>query len=115
MTTLADLTSALTTAGVTRVYKLNAVPASPTYPYAVVGLGSPDKIARTTNGDAADLYRATVQFFGHTHDSVLALATTGDLDGTYIDGYLVERELGTPPYRDPDDSGVLSILHTYRL
>lgn len=114
MTTLTDVVTAVTTAGVTRAYKLGAVPASPAYPYAVVGVGSPEKVARSTNGDAADLHRATVQFFGRTHDAVLDLATVGDLDGTYLGGNLVTRELGTTPYRDPDDAGVLSILHTYR-
>ena len=99
----------------TRVYKLGSVPSSPPYPYAVVGLGTPDKIARTGDGTAADLARFTVQFFGRTLDAVLDIATKADLDGTFIDGRLCVRELTTSPYRDPDDSGVLAILHTYQL
>lgn len=114
MTTLASLVTAVTSAGATRSYKLGAVPASPTYPYAVVGLSTPDKIARGADGRAADLNRFTVQFFSHTLDAVLDLATTTDLDGSFFSGALVTRELTTQPYRDPDDSGVLTILHTYR-
>lgn len=114
MTTIAELVTAVTNAGVTRAYKLGAVPASPAYPYAVVGFSAPDKIARSANGQATELNRFTVQFFGRTLDAVLDLGTNADLDGDFINGALITRELTTPPYRDPDDSGVLTILHTYR-
>lgn len=114
MTTLAELVAAVAGTGVTRAYKLGAVPVSPAYPYAVVGLSAPDKIARSANGQATDLNRFTIQFFGRTLDAVLDLAQMADLDGTFLGPALVTRELTTSPYRDPDDSGVLTITHTYR-
>lgn len=112
---LADLLTAVGAGGVDRVYKINEVPTSPTYPYAVVGLGSPDKVARTAEGTAADLNRCTAQFFGHDIDGVLDIAGKGDLDGKFIGGRLCTRELTTSPFRDPDDNGVLAVLHTYQL
>lgn len=117
MADLDTLVSTMQARGVARVYKLGEVPAKPTYPYAVVGLGTPDRVARTTDGRGADLHRATAQFFGHDIDGVLEIATKGDLDGARLplsSSPLVERELGTSPYRDPDDQGVITILHTYR-
>lgn len=115
MTQLDDLVAAVQSGGVTRVYKLNEVPSSPAYPYAVVGLGSPDKIARTGNGIAGDLGRATCQFFGRDIDGVLDIATKGDLDGRRIGDRLVTRDVTSAPYRDPDDSGVINITHGYRI
>ena len=106
--------------GISRVYKLGAVPDSPAYPYAVVGLGSPDAQGRTLDGSAWTDRRFTVQMFGRTHDSVLDLALLADAAfeaqtlTEFDDSPLSWRELSTPPYRDPDDAGVLSILHTYR-
>lgn len=118
MALLDDLVTAVQAGGVTRVYKLNDVrnaDGTPIkYPYAVVGLGSPNKDSRTLNGQAADLDQATVQFFGRDIDGVLDIASAGDLDGTYIDGRLVTRDLATRPDRDPDDLGVMQILHAYR-
>lgn len=114
MTTLADLTALVTSRDVPRTYKLGSVPAGPVYPYAVVGLGTPEKIARGADGQAANLNQFTVQFFGRTLDAVLDVATKADLDGVFIDGRLCERILSTNPYRDPDDSGVLAVLHTYQ-
>lgn len=114
MTNVDALVARVTATGVQRVYKLNKVPASPTYPYAVVGLGSPDKVSRTADGQATDVERCTVQFFGRDVDGVLDIASKADLDGDFIDGRLCTREIGTDPYRDPDDRGVLAILHTYR-
>ena len=111
---MALLDDAIDAVSVPRVYKLNEVPSSPGYPYAVVGLTSPDKIARTMSGQAGDLHRATVQFFGRDIDGVLAIAAAGDLDGMFLDGRLVTREVTTTPYRDPDDGGVLVVTHTYR-
>lgn len=114
MTSLSDLVSGIQSAGVVRVYKLGEVPASPGYPYAVVGLASPDKIARTSDGLATNLDRFTVQFFGRDIDGVLDIAAKADRDGKFIDGRLCTREISTSPYRDPDDSGVLAVLHTYQ-
>ena len=115
MSLLDDLVAAVEAGGVSRVYKLNEVPASPGYPYAVVGLGSPDKVWRTTDGLAGDVARATVQYFGRDIDGVLDIADKGDLDGTRLDGRLVTRDIASSPYRDPDDSGVVAITHAYRL
>lgn len=115
MSLLDDLVSAVEAGGVLRVYKLNEVPANPAYPYAVVGLGSPQKVWRTTNGAAGDLAMATAQFFSHDIDGALDIATLGDLDGQFISGRLVSREAASPPYRDPDDEGVVTISHAYQL
>jgi hypothetical protein len=105
----------VTAVGATRTYKLNEVPTgSPVYPYAVVGLTSPDKVNRTLDGQAGDLHRATVQFFGRDIDGVLAISAAGDLDGKFLGERLVTREVSTTPYRDPDDGGVLVVTHTYR-
>jgi hypothetical protein len=114
MALLDDLVAAVQAGGVTRVYKLNEVPAGAPYPYAVVGLGSPDKIARTGDGAAGDLDRATAQFFGRDVDGVLDIASKGDLDGARLSGRLVSREVSSLPYRDPDDSGVINITHVFR-
>lgn len=108
------------TAGVVRAYKFGSVPASPGYPYAVLALDSGTPNGRTGDGQAGRVYRLTVQCFGRESDSVSDLARLADLafEGTELDtisGQPVStRELSTPPYRDPDDLGVLNVLHTYR-
>lgn len=113
MTLLDDLAAAVAE-DLPRVYKLGEVPEKPAYPYAVVGLGAPDKFARTMNGQAADTHRATTQFFGRDIDGVLDFATLGDLDGRFIDGRLITRDIASPPFRDPDDDGVLAVTLSYR-
>jgi hypothetical protein len=115
MALLDDLVAAVQAGGVSRVYKINEVPPGAGYPYAVVGLSSPDKIARTGDGAAGDLDRASAQFFGRDIDGVLDIANKGDLDGARISGRVVSRDLSSGLYRDPDDSGVLAITHAYRL
>ena len=114
MALLDDVEAAVAARGVLRVYKINEVPAAVSYPYCVVGVGTPSKIARGADGQAADLDRCTVQTFGHDADGVRAVAVLGDLDGQFINGRLVTLELSTDPYRDPDDGGVLNVLRTYR-
>jgi hypothetical protein len=114
VTALDDYKAAVVGRGVQRVYKLNEVPASPVYPYAVVSMGAPDKVSRTLNGAAADLHRGVTQYFGRDIDGVLDLATLGDLDGTFLNGRLVTREVSSPPFRDPDDQGVLAVTLTYQ-
>lgn len=110
----------LVASGVVRAYKLGDVPASPPYPYAVLTLNTGTARARGLDMKAGKTYRLSVQMFGREHDSVTDLAGIADeaFDGTpldYIDGYPVSvRELSTDPYRDPDDLGVLNVLHTYR-
>lgn len=120
MTTLDLLAARLNAAGVLRVYKLGSVPASPAYPYAVVGLDSGTPNARGANMKTGLIHRLTVQMFGKEADAVLDLARLADLafEGVALtdltDSPVATREISTPPYRDPDDNGVLSILHTYR-
>lgn len=110
----------LTTAGVARAYKLGSVPASPAYPYAVLSLSTGSTRARTLDMNADRLREIVAQFFGRTDDSVRDLAALADeaFDGVTLDDIADEptatREIGTSPYRDPDDQGVLNILHTYR-
>lgn len=109
----------LTTAGVDRAYKLGSVPDSAVYPYAVLSLDAGRPNARSLTMEAGKVYELAVQCFGRTEDAVLALAQLTDdaFDGealTDITGSPVAtRDLGTRPFRDPDDQGVLNILHVY--
>lgn len=120
MSDLDALIARLSAAGVTRVYKFGAVPASPSYPYAVLSpaLGAP--VVRTLDGSGDPMGRFTVQLFSRTADPLVdAAAKTFDaFDGVELsdlDGEPVAwQELSTPPYRDPDTEGVLNITQTYR-
>lgn len=116
-----DLLSArLTAAGVARVYKFGAIPASPSYPYVVLApaLGAPD--VRMLAGPGKPMGRFTVQLFGRAVDTLTdaaALTFTAfegkeltDLAGSPV----AWQEISTPPYRDPDTSGVLNITQTFR-
>jgi hypothetical protein len=119
---LDDLVTLAEDAGINRVYAIGSVPATPTYPYVVVGAdtGTPG-LRRVGGGSTRKERRVTVQVFGRTTGSVLNLADLADdafedkvlsaLDG----GPFSMRELQTGILRDPDDNGVLSILHTYKL
>lgn len=99
-----------------RTYAVGAVPASPTYPYAVVGYAPAAPTVRTLNGAGDPLRRFTVQHFGRTAASVEAeaAATFALFEGVEVDGGVCWQETATPVYRDPDDKGVLSVTHTYR-
>lgn len=99
-----------------RVYAIGAVPASPSYPYRVIGYSPNAPIERTVNGAGDPLRRFVVQHFGRSADSVEAAAdaTFAAFDGQRVDGNVCTQELATPIQRDPDDSGVLSTTHTYR-
>lgn len=120
MSDLDLLVTRLTSAGVGRPYKLGSVPSGPVYPYAVLSLDSGTPNGRGADAKAGRVYRLTVQMFGHTHDSVSDLARMADqafegVDLSEIAGDPVcTREISTPPFRDPDDQGVLNVLHTYR-
>lgn len=98
-----------------RVYPVGAVPASPQYPYAVIGYAPNAPAVRDLGGSGDPLRRFTVQHFGRTADSVEAVAdgTFVTFDGKEVDGDLCTQEIATPIFRDPDDSGVLSTTHTY--
>jgi hypothetical protein len=110
----------LLAAGVLRAYKLGSVPSAPAYPYASLALDSGTPNGRTADAKAGKIYRLTVQLFGREADAVTDLARLADVafEGvalTDVAGSPVcTREISTVPYRDPDDLGVLSILHTYR-
>lgn len=111
--------------GITRRYKINAVPADSTpttaEAYAVFGLDMGGPVNRRTSGDAPSrTRRLTVQLFGKSYDAVLDMATQAD--AAFYDQTLTElagapfstREISTGPYRDPDIAGLLNILHVYR-
>ena len=119
MSDLDTIAAALVTAGVTRVYKLGVVPASPAYPYAVVSWSPGAPTVRTLDGTGQPAGRFTVQHFGRTAESVAAIAAlsfaTFDGDPLPLAGTPVAwQEVASPVYRDPDDQGVLSITHSYR-
>ena len=113
MTALMDAVASAT-AGVSRLYRLNAVPSSPTYPYGTfsAALGGGDAYSL----DASHGTRAgsvVVQTFGKTADSAT------DLMEQVIDALLDRRlvadatplqALFTQPAlnRDPDDNGVVT-------
>jgi hypothetical protein len=121
MSDLDLLLARATTAGISRAYKLGAVPSSPVYPYAVLGLDTGTPVSTRVGGDSPDLrYLLTVQMFGKVDDSVRAMATAADV--AFKDATLTQldrdpfcwRVLSTPITRDPDTGGVLYALHTYR-
>jgi hypothetical protein len=112
---------ATATAAVPRLYAMNSVPASPSYPYGSYS-------ATFGRGDAYTLDvshglrwgRVTVQTFGRTADSALSrmdevvaalldqrLTITG-----YSGGPLV-LELDPAVTRDPDDNGVVGVTATF--
>jgi hypothetical protein len=99
-----------------RVYAMGKVPASPTYPYRVVGYAPDAPVTRTQNASGDPLRRFTVQHFGRSADSVEAVATAtfDTFDGQRVGGDVCTQEIATPITRDPDDQGVLSTTHTYR-
>lgn len=110
----------LTAAGVSRAYKLGSVPSGAAYPYAVLTLDSGTPNARGADMHAGSIHRLTVQMFGRTQDAVLDLARLTDqaFDGVGLDDVtgtpVATRDLTTGPYRDPDDQGVLDVVHSYR-
>lgn len=120
MSDLDLLVARLVAGGVARVYKFGAVPATPSYPYAVLSPapGAPD--VRMLAGPGKPMGRFTVQFFGRTVDPLIAEADKAfaafegvelsDLPGSPV----AWQEISTTPYRDPDTTGVLDITHTYR-
>lgn len=120
MSDLDLLVARLVAGGVTRVYKFGAVPATPAYPYAVLSpaLGAPD--VRMLAGPGKPMGRFTVQLFGRSADTVTdtAALTFAAFEGVELSDLtgapVAWQEISTPPYRDPDTSGVLNITHTYR-
>lgn len=115
-----DFTALLQEAGVDRVYVLGSVPPSPAYPYAVVAPAPGAPQVRTVDGSGDPAGRFVVQHFGRTLESVTDLADRSftAFDGkpltTFPDPPVAWQEVASAAYRDPDDSGVLAITHTYR-
>lgn len=105
--------------GIDRVYAVGSVPTSPGYPYAVVSASRLAPDVRRLDGGGTTPKRFTAQMFGRTAASVENLA---DLMLTAFDAVFIpdlddsqcRAEVTTPPYRDPDDRGVLNVTHTYR-
>lgn len=103
-----------------RVYKTNAVPASPTYPYSVMSVSADQ--ARTYTLDATHGtrdHRITLQSFGRTIDAALAYdeaAVDNLLDRRLtVAGYQcgpIRIELSAAVVRDPDDQGVVGVTST---
>lgn len=122
MTTLEVIIDTLTSAGVDRAYPLGEVPPSPQYPYAVVSHAPGAPQVRTLNYAGPPMGRFTVQHFGKSAESIdmsegISGLTFAAFDGRPLDlpGTPVAwQEVATTPYRDPDDQGVLNVLHTYR-
>lgn len=115
----AALRAALVTAGVARVYDVGAVPDRPTYPYAVLGVAPGTPQVRRLSGSGDPAGRFTVQMFGRTVASVTDVASRAfaAFDGKPLplaDTPVAWQEVATEWARDPDDDGVLHILHTYR-
>lgn len=99
-----------------RVYAVGAVPATPNYPYVVIGYAPNSPQVRTLDGSGDPMDRFTVQHFGKTAAAVEAAASeTFDLfDGQTVLGQVCWQETASPIYRDPDAQGVLSVTHTFR-
>ena len=103
-----------------RAYKLGSVPVKPEYPYAVLALSRLAPDVRTLDGSGNTAHRFTVQIFGRTSDALediadKMLAAFDAASLTEFDGDPQCRaEVTTPPYRDPDDRGVLAVTQTYR-
>lgn len=115
MSTAADL---VTMAGgsAARVYRMGKVPASPTYPYRVVGYYPSVPLVRTMNAAGDPVARFVVQHFARDADALEAVAeaTFTTFDGQAFNGNVVVQEVASGITRDPDDNGVLTTTHTYR-
>lgn len=106
---------ATATASVARLYPINGVPASPTYPYGTysAALGRGD--AYSKGGEHGLRHGGVVvQTFGKTADSALALMD--QVVAALLDQRLsaattpLQAELDQPSVnRDPDDNGVVTV------
>ncbi len=119
MADLDILRAALVAGGVARVYEFGGVVPKPTCPYAVISLDPSAPQVRDLGGSGDPVGRFTVQHFGKTADSVgdIAAITFATFDGKALalSGEPVAwQEVATGLMRDPDDRGVLGVVHTYR-
>jgi len=112
---------AAATAAVPRLYAVNSVPASPTYPYGVYSatLGRGD-VYLLDNTEGVRHGRVTTQAFGRTAASALSLAEKVRAalvnHALEIAGYETtpcRAELDPTVVRDPDDQGVVGVTATY--
>jgi hypothetical protein len=114
MSTTDDL---LTLAGAPteRVYAIGSVPASPLYPYRVIGYAPDVPAVRNMLADGDPRRRFTVQHFSRTADGLEAITadTFATFDGEPIDGDVCTQVVAGPLDRDPDDRGVLNQTHVY--
>ena len=119
MSVIETIADHLRDGGIDRVYVLGSVPKKPDYPYAVVSHGPGAPNVRPLAGPGAPAGRFVVHHFGRTHDAVEALAglTFAAFDGvalTLTGTPVAWQEVASAVYRDADDDGVLSVVHTYR-
>jgi hypothetical protein len=101
-----------------RVYYVGEVPANPVTPYQVVSIAPGDpRNYKVGSRHTAKLFRTAVQNFGRNVAEVTfaaARAETALLDERPAAGYSpARRETATLPVRDPDDGGLLMVVHTY--
>lgn len=120
MSDLDVIKTALETAGVQRVYKINEV-GDKAYPYAVLSPAPGAPQVRTLDGSGNMVGRFVIQFFSRTEGTLtdsanIAIAT---FDGHVIPGLPGEPvawlEINSSVYRDPDTQGVLNVTQTYRV
>lgn len=103
-----------------RAYKVGNVPTSPAYPYAVLSLTRVAPDVRRLDGGGNNPRRLVAQMFDRTADGIEDIANKMLLafDAVHLPEVAGEPqcrvEVTTPPYRDPDDNGVLNATHTYR-
>lgn len=119
MSDIDSLVTYLTGAPVVRVYETNAVPATPTYPHVVASLSFASPGPATTDGHKSTPKRLTVRLFSKTADALGAWQAAIDdrLNGRALPlagSPVAEFELSADVVRDPDDTGVLGVLMTYK-
>ncbi len=112
---------AAATAALSRAYQLGSVPAAPTYPYGVysAALGRGDSYTLDAT-EGVRHGRITVQTFGKTTESALALAeqirtALVGIRLTITDHSCdaIRAELDPQIVRDPDVGGVVGVTATY--
>ena len=100
-------------------YKLGAVPNDAGYPYRVFSTADNAPTVRTLDGSGDPMRRFVVTYFGKTAESVndIAAQSFAAFDRAVLPlpgSPVCAQEIATATYRDPDDNGVLVIVHTYR-
>lgn len=111
----------LTAAPITRVYKEGKVPASPTYPYAIVTVTFDRATAYTNDADhGVGDYRITTRSVGADYDG--AVDTDQRARGALLDQRITANsksygpgrmQVGAALVRDPDGGSVITVTSTY--